>query len=103
MATLAGSDLRSPLDSVLNIVPHNHEKALRQAFYNGLTFVFLALVFGAVVSVYYVLEIFLRPLVWATLIGIVLYPFKYTLSSTIKGWLGGLEDSGKYRPKNGIG
>lgn len=94
MATLSGSDLRSPLDSVLHIVPQNHEKALRQAFYNALTFVFLALVVGAVVSVYYVLEIFLRPLVWATLIGIVLYPFKYTLSSMIKGWLGGLEESG---------
>ncbi|XP_071825219.1 transmembrane protein 245-like [Apostichopus japonicus] len=93
MATLPGAELRSPLDSVLTIVPQNHEKALRQAFYNALSFVLLGLVLVAVVSVYYVLEIFLRPLVWATLIGIVLYPFKYTLSSTIKGWLGGLEDS----------
>lgn len=95
MATLPGAELRSPLDSVLTIVPQNHEKALRQAFYNALSFVLLGLVLVAVVSVYYVLEIFLRPLVWATLIGIVLYPFKYTLSSTIKGWLGGLEDSGE--------
>ncbi|XP_054751014.1 transmembrane protein 245-like [Lytechinus pictus] len=84
---------RSPLDSVLNFVPQGHEKHLKQAFYNAATFILIVILGAAVVSVYYVFEIFIKPLMWATLCGTVLYPFKYTLHSTAAGWLQGLEDS----------
>ena len=86
-------DLRSPLDSVLNFVPQGHEKHLKQAFYNAATFILIAVLGAAVVAVYYVFEIFIKPLMWATLCGTVLYPFKYTLQSNAAGWLQGLEDS----------
>lgn len=88
------AELRSPLDSFINIIPAGHEKALKQAFYNAATLLFVFLSCGAAVVMFFVMEIFLRPLVWAVLCGTALYPFKYTLSSALDSWLQGLEDSG---------
>ncbi|XP_072173987.1 transmembrane protein 245-like [Diadema setosum] len=92
MAT-PGTEPRSPLDSMLHFVPQGHEKHLKQAFYNAATFIIIGLCCAAGISVYFVFEIFLKPLMWATLCGTVLYPFKYTLQSSMYGWLQGLEDS----------
>ncbi|XP_038058247.1 transmembrane protein 245-like isoform X2 [Patiria miniata] len=89
-----GGELRSPFDSVLTtFLPQGHEKNLKQAFYNAATILFIVLFCGAAVAVYFVLEIFIKPLLWAVLCGTVLYPFKYTLTSYVSGWLQGLEDS----------
>ncbi|XP_033125437.1 transmembrane protein 245-like [Anneissia japonica] len=86
--------LQSPLDSVLHILPHGHEKALRHAFYNAAAFVFILILFSAGIAVYFVLEAFIQPLVWAVLCGTVLFPFKHALTKLVQQWLSGLAESG---------
>ncbi|XP_071941813.1 transmembrane protein 245-like [Antedon mediterranea] len=86
--------LQSPLGSVLNILPHGHEKALRHAFYNAAAFVFILVLFSAGIAVYFVLEAFIQPLLWAVLCGTVLFPFKHALTKLVQQWLTGLTHSG---------
>ncbi|CAH8456612.1 unnamed protein product [Heterobilharzia americana] len=66
---------------------HAQVKAVRQAFYNGAAFIVLSLICAAVLAVYYTLQVFVRPLLWAVLCGTVLYPFKNSLTDIIRGWV----------------
>ncbi|CAH8833223.1 unnamed protein product [Trichobilharzia szidati] len=66
---------------------HAQIKACRQASYNAFAFGVLSLIFGAALSVYYTLQIFFMPLIWAFLCGTVLYPFKSSLTDIIRGWI----------------
>lgn len=78
---------------ISSFLPEGHEKAFKQAFYNLAATVFLLFFLGACVAVYYVLEPFLRPLLWAGLFGSVLHPFKHTMTVVLKSWLQNLQDS----------
>lgn len=78
---------------ISNIVPQGHEKALKQAFYNVAAILFVVFVFVAGIAVYYVLEPFLQPLLWAVLFGSVLHPLKHSLTVVLKNWLNNLHNT----------
>ncbi|XP_049271628.1 transmembrane protein 245 isoform X1 [Rhipicephalus sanguineus] len=84
---------RSPFE-ILSFVPQGHEKALKLAVYNTATLVFAAFVSAAGVAVYFILQPFLGPLLWALLFGSVLHPFKRSLCLLLGGWLDALREAG---------
>lgn len=79
---------------ISNLLPEGHEKAFKQAFYNVAAIVFVLFILVACVAVYYVLEPFLSPLLWAVLFGSVLHPFKQSMTVIVKQWLLSLQSSG---------
>lgn len=85
--------LSSPFSAVFTSVGvQQNEKALKLAFYNTAALVFVALSGCTAVGVYYVMEPFLRPLLWAGLCGAFLYPFKWKLTQIVRGFLRSLRE-----------
>lgn len=72
----------------------SHVKALRYSLYNAATLIIAGAICGALVSVYFVLEAFIQPLVWAILIGCVLFPIKRKFTTAGKSWLREIKEDG---------
>ena len=70
------------------------EEAWMQACYNAVTLLFIFITVCICVAVYYVLERFLHPLLWAVLVGTFLHPLKHNSTVRIKQWLESLETNG---------
>lgn len=70
-----------------NIIPHGHEKAFKQALYNGLALLLLSVCTCICYAVYLILQPFLKPLLWALICGTVLFPTKKIISCHLKHYV----------------
>lgn len=89
-------DYRSPLENIINIfgsLPQGHDKPVKQAVYNALALFLLFLGGAAGCALYLILEPFIKPLMWALLVGSVLHPLKYKLAQRFRSWFDTLEKS----------
>lgn len=77
-------------DSVLNKILRlriENQESFKAAMYNFL----IAAAIAAFAVVCFILRPFVQPLLWAFLIGAVLFPFKRKLATTLHEWFDGLE------------
>ena len=77
----------SVLQTVARFIPIGHEKPVKQALYTCGSIVLLAIVCWVSASAYFVLNVFVRPLLWALLSGSFLFPFKYMLNKYLDEFL----------------
>ncbi|XP_022907141.2 transmembrane protein 245 [Onthophagus taurus] len=89
-------DYRSPLENIISIfgtLPQGHDKPVKHAVYNALAIFLLVLGCAAGWALYLILEPFIKPLMWALLVGSVLHPLKYKLAQRCRAWFAALEES----------
>lgn len=93
---MSSMDYRSPLESIFNVIgtlPHGHDKPVKQALYNAVAFFLLFICCAAGYAVYVILEPFIKPLIWAVLVGSALHPLKYSLRFKFQSWFEKLSNS----------
>lgn len=82
------------IDSVAQFLPPGDEKPLKHALYTTASIALFGVVCCVAISAYFVLQIFIKPLLWAGLCGSFLFPFKYTLHTILQRWLTKTLDNG---------
>lgn len=92
MATHTGS-ARTPLESMFSYIPPSHEKVAKQALFNVAALAFVLVFLAVAFATYNVFQPFMRPLVWALLLGTVMHPVKRRLTLAARDWLGELQRS----------
>lgn len=75
-------------------LPQGHEKPLKHALYNAVALLLLFLCCAAAWALYIILEPFIKPLIWAVLVGSVLHPLKDSLAKRFRSWFDKIDDSG---------
>lgn len=88
-------DYRSPLENIFSIIsalPQGHDKPVKHALYNAVAILLLLVCCCAVCALYMILEPFIKPLVWALLVGSVLHPIKHKLAQQIRSWFESLDE-----------
>uniref|UniRef100_A0A1I7UHV8 Transmembrane protein n=1 Tax=Caenorhabditis tropicalis TaxID=1561998 RepID=A0A1I7UHV8_9PELO len=74
--------------------------ALQFAFYNALLFVLLGVALCGIFALYNMMYMFLSPMLWAVLVGTVLFPFKKKVTDTVQHWLRDLQESNQTLAKS---
>lgn len=67
--------------------------SFRLAFHNVALLVFTLLCAGAIAAAYNLFSDFMKPLIWAVICGIVLYPLKREMTTVVTNWLDDLIDN----------
>ena len=81
MQTSELTSFASPFDDFFQkYIPREHEKTLRNSFIQAIAIVTVAGILFGLYYVYSILEPFCIPLLWALLSGIVLHPYKRTIT-----------------------
>lgn len=89
-------DSRSPLESIFGMIgglPQGHDKPVKHALYNAVAILLLFLCSVATWALFMILEPFVKPLIWALLVGSVLHPLKRSLRDHFQSWFESLETS----------
>ncbi|KAI1708346.1 transmembrane protein [Ditylenchus destructor] len=68
------------------------KRALLFAFYNAVFIALLGLCLTGLFAAYQILFMFIRPMLWAALVGTMLFPFKRRLRDNLRGWLTQLDN-----------
>lgn len=89
----ARSPMYNLINNMLSGMSASHEKGLKQGIYNSVALFLLILVLAAGYGLYIILSPFLKPLIWGLLCGSVLFPFKYSLATTVQSWFTKVENS----------
>lgn len=90
-------DHRSPLENIFSIIgglPQGHDKPVKHALYNAVALFLLVLCCATGWALYLILEPFIKPLVWALLVGSVLHPLKHSLRTRFQKWFQDIDESG---------
>jgi predicted PurR-regulated permease PerM len=72
-------------------VDHDQKLAFKIASYNAMFVILLAICFAGLFAIYNMLYMFLMPILWATLVGTILFPLKKKISHCFGGWLENLD------------
>lgn len=89
-------EYRSPLDNVFSFIsglPQGHDKPVKHALYNALALFSLFICCAGAYALYVILGPFIKPLMWALLVGSVLHPFKCSLAKRFRSWFVAMEES----------
>ncbi|VDK80806.1 unnamed protein product [Litomosoides sigmodontis] len=80
--------MRSEMSLVERLMSSSDQwAALQFAFYNALLLSLTGICLAGLYAVYKVMYMFLTPLLWATLIGTILFPFKKRFNTAVNGWI----------------
>ena len=94
MASSSAGAVRTPLESVFSYIPPSHEKGVKQALFNVAALGGVITVGATGLATYAVFQPFVKPLLWALLLGTVTHPVKRRLTAATRRWLADLERSG---------
>ncbi|PIO66198.1 hypothetical protein TELCIR_12097 [Teladorsagia circumcincta] len=83
----------TPLAIVDRLTTQDQQTALRFAFFNALLFVLTGICFCCLFALYKMMYMFLSPMLWAVLVGTVLFPFKKKVTNVVQGYLTHLQET----------
>ncbi|XP_057672498.1 transmembrane protein 245 [Diorhabda carinulata] len=77
--------------SAIRSLPQGHDKPVKQALYNTVALFLLIVCCAAGCALYIIFQSFVKPLMWALLVGSTLHPLKRSLRDRFQTWFQNLE------------